>query len=448
MDVDTSSYRTNEAPQISALDTAAKLGGIQAQAQGIERQKIGIESDKLKLLNERLGVLGKEYTTLLADPDVVNGTPAAPQKIAAVGQRMVNLGAMPAATFGEFAKSIPTDPKQSMQFIEQQMARIQSISEATAYHLGDKGAIDTGQAIQPILTSPKPGFGVRSAGPAIQKQIPPGTPVIDEKNQERLQGPQAPQVAPGGAVAAPPPVSRLPVAPIGGPANVNAGPAPVTNKDQAQLPRGPAVGQPVLFEEGRKAHVADYQQSAETLAGTRPLVQAYKLIDEFNPRTGPGTETWNKWIAALKANNILPTEAKNDPTAIYQEINKKMSQFVQQMGAPSDKQQALQMESNPNMKSQILPALKKLTYDTIALQRARAILPYMFEGKNYQDYQNEKGKNVNQISEQALMLDHMKTDERKTLIAKMQKERNSFEGKKFWLTLNAVDRGNVIDTGQ
>ncbi len=462
MDVDTSSYRTD--PQPSLLDTAGKFGALQAQQQGIQRQGIGIEADKLKLANERLGVLAKEYTTLLADNDVMTGTPAATSKVQAMGQRMVNLGVIPANMFGEFAKSVPTDPKQIPQFIQQQMARVQTIDEAMRFHLGQPGPqVNNGQSTQQTLISNKPGFGeggIKPMGPPIQNQIPPERPQIDASGREVLTGPQAPQTVPGGAAAGL--TNRLPVAP-----NVNMGPPLVTNKDQSQrvpgnpsspvvagpgAPSGPAVGQPVSFETNRLAHAKDYQDATQTLQATRPLLKAYKLIDQFNPRTGPTTGTFNDFIATLKANNIIPTATVNDPTAIYQEINKYLAQSVKAQGSPSDAQQAQLLEGSPDAKKQILPALKQLTYDTIALQRARAILPYMYNSSDYgnKNYHEEKGKNVNtiQAGEKALMLDHMQDKERNELLDEMRKKQNTREGKAFKRVLEAVKAGNVIDTGQ
>lgn len=443
MDVDVSSYRTE--PQPSSLDIAGKLGRLKAQAQGIERQGIGIESDKLKLANERLGVLAKEYTTLLADNDVMQGTQAAPAKVQAMGQRMVNLGVIPANMFGEFAKSIPTDAKAIPQFIQQQMARVQSIGEAITYHQGSLGpTIDNNQTQQPTRWSPK--TGLTAEGAAIQTQVPVTAPVLNKAGQQVMQGPTE-NVAVPGTVSGPP--NRLPVGPPAMPApNVNAGPAPVPNKDQSRVPApsGPATGQPVSFETNRLAHVKDYEESNGILQATRPLLKAYKLIDEFNPRTGPTTGKFNEIVAALKSNNFIPTETKNDPTAIYQEINKYLAQSVKAQGAPSDAQQAQLLAGSPDAKTQILPALKKLTYDTIALQRGRAILPYMYSSTDYgkKNYHEEKGRNVNQLSEQALMLDHIKSDdERDALLDEMRKKRKTKEGRDFELTLEAMKRGNM-----
>lgn len=445
MDVDTSSYRSD--PQPSALDIAGKLGGLKAQSQGIERQGIGIEHDKLNLANQRLQLLSKEYTTLLSDPDVNGGTQAAPSKAQVAGQRMVNLGLIPAPMFGEFAKSIPADPKQVKSFVEQQITRAQSIQEAINWHQGQLGPqIANGQTTQPTRFSPK--TGLTAEGQPIQQQVPVTAETIDEAGRQRMQGP-TPAVAAPGAVTGPP--NRLPVAPIqpdiskrivGGPGS------------SVPAPSGPATGQPVLFEENKKAHVADYQQAGDIVQNLRPLQQAYKLIDEFNPRSGPTSETITKWAATAKSLGIIPTATANDPTAIYQEINKKLNQFVAQGGTSgmrSDAAQALSEASAPSLKTQILPALKKLTYDTIALQRGRAILPHLYEGKNYgtKNYNAERFINTNSINEKALMFDYLKTQKEKdALIDEMDKKRDTKEGRDFWKTFNAADEAGLIDTGK
>lgn len=448
MDVDTSSYRTD--PQPSSLDIAGKLGGLQAQAQGIQRQGIGIESDKLKLANERLGVLAKEYTTLLADNDVMTGNPNAATKVQAMGQRMVNLGVIPANMFGEFAKSVPTDAKAIPQFIQQQMARVQSIGEAITYHQGQPGMVTNGQTVQPVVTSPK--FGMQSTGAPIQTQVPVEAQVVDEAGRQRMQGP-TPAVAAPGAVVAPP--NRLPVGPPSMPApNVNAGPAPVANKDQSRVhaPSGPATGQPVSFETNRLSHVKDYEESTQIQQATRPLLKAYALIDKFNPRTGPFTAQENNIVAALKSNNIIPTAIKDDPTAIYQEINKYLAQSVKAQGSSSDAQQAQLLAGSPDASKQILPALKKLTHDTIAFQRAKAILPYMYNSSDYgtKNYQEEKGRNVSRLTnsantEKALMLDTLSNAERNAFLKEMKAKENTFEGRNVAAVLNAIKKSGFID---
>jgi len=441
MDVDVSSYRTD--PQPSALDIAGKLGGLKAQSQGIERQGIGIEHDKLNLANQRLGILSKEYTTLLSDPDVNNGTPNAPSKAQAAGQRLVNLGLIPAPMFGEFVKSIPTDPKEVKSFVKQQITRAQSIQEALNYHLGQPAPpVQNGQTIQQQTFTQ--GEGYTPQGQPIQQQVPVTQETIDDQGRQRLQGP-TPAVAVPGTVTGP--GQRLPVAPMQQPdiSKRIVGAAGSEPAAKVPAPSGPATGQPVLFGEGLKRYDADTQVANEKLTAVRPAIQAYRIMDGL--RSGPGTETWNKAVAFLKANNIIPIQTKDDPTAIYQEVNKKLSQYVAGSGTRSDADQALREASNPSVKTQISPALIKLTRDAIALDRARALVPYAFEGGDYSKYIEHRGKFPTQISEQALTLDLLPPKERSELINDMKKKQNSFEGKKFWSTLNLVDKHQLIDTG-
>ena len=436
-DVDISSYRLPEAT--NPLDTAAKLGSLQ-------QQKIGIDQSKLKLMNDRYQILNKELSTLMTDPDVEGGTPSAPTKVLQSVQNLVKLGIIPGNMSADFIKQIPADPKLVPQFLQQTISRAQDINSAVNTHYGVPGEIDNGQTTQPVTRSPI--YGTRSTGAPIQQQPPPTTQTLDANNRPTMLGAKPPDVAPGsGAVTAPPMRqdlrNRLPVAT---PAPAAAPPAdtnrPASFADRFQ-PRGPVQGMPPMFEEGKKQYAADQQTALENFSNIMPVVKAYHMLDGL--RSGPGTAQWNNALAFLKANKIIPIEA-NDPTAIYQEVNKYLSQRVQASGSRSDAALAGAEVSNPNVGKQISPALQNLTKNAIVMDRARALVPLAFEGNNFEKYGEHRSKFPTQLDQRALAIDLLKPKERDTLVNEMEKKQNTLEGKRFWNTIRLLDKHQLVDT--
>ena len=181
--VDTSSYRLAlPANQNNALGTAQQLGGLQ-------QQKIQVDRQKLELMNDRFKIINNELSTLANDPT------ASREKILTKMNTLSKMGLVPKEQLAEFEKDVPQDPKQIPQFLEQTLQRGMSVMEHINFQYGQPGSVDTGQATIPTVTSPR--FGVRATNAPIQRQLPPGTPVVNpETGQPAALGAQPYQGAP------------------------------------------------------------------------------------------------------------------------------------------------------------------------------------------------------------------------------------------------------------
>ena len=202
--VDTSSYKLAlPANQNTALQTAQQLGGLQ-------QQKIQVDRQKLELMNDRFKIINNELSTLANDPT------ASREKILTKMNTLSKMGLVPKEQLAEFEKDVPQDPKQIPQFLEQTLQRGMSVMEHINFQYGQPGSVDTGQATIPTVTSPR--FGVRATNAPIQRQLPPGTPVVNpETGQPAALGAQPYQGAPGGSpvpLPVAPQVGRAPVAPV------------------------------------------------------------------------------------------------------------------------------------------------------------------------------------------------------------------------------------------
>lgn len=440
-EVDTSSYPKNTYNQSSVLDTAKKFGDV-------EQQGISINQAKLKQINDQFNLMNAELATLANDPNATKEQAAS--KLLTLAN---TFGFKPEVTqhmLGEL-KSAPS----VQAFAETALVRGKSTLEKTNFLYGQNQIYSQGQQDTPVVVSPK--FGMRPTGAPIQRQIPPNQPVIGPDNRETLQGPTAP-VAPPGIATGPGrlPVARSELAPavnpnstVTLPANSNALPiSPDTVPASAQVqsrfpaPSGPAVGQSPLFEEGKKAYTEDQALATQKLTALKPLLAAVDLMKDL--RSGPGTESWNKAVAFMKANNIIRTET-NDPTAVYQEVNKYLNQYVSQNGTRSDADLAQREMSNPNVSQQINPALLKLTKSTIAQDRIQAARAGSWEGGNkLEEYGKHRSQFPAKMDPRAFNIDKLEDDERQSLLGDMLKKKNTPEGKRFWQSLEAAKKSGVL----
>src|SRR3989442_252890 len=109
-----------------------------------------------------------------------------------------------------------------------------------------------------------------------------------------------------------------------------------------------------LFEEGKKAYTEDQANSTRLMQAAKPAIQAYHLMASDGFLSGPGTEGFTKAVAGLKAWGLIGTADESDPTAIRQEVTKKLAQYVSNspVGQRSDNAQILKEASSPNPKVQ------------------------------------------------------------------------------------------------
>jgi len=435
VDIDTSSYpRAAPIAQQNPLDTIGKL-------QSIEQQRIGIDQSKLKLMNDRYQHVNHYFASLAAKPDLTD------KDIVDRAQELVKMGIMPPEAFAQHVSSIPTQAKidrenpglspeqrNAMGTEAKRQWLIQKGLQAEENHnmlnsiYGTNQNIDTGQTILPGSQSPI--FGFRQRSPAIQQQLPVGTPVATPQGTQAL-GAQ-PQVPPqGGSPIIPNRVRTVPALPL----PIRPGEPPVGEPATATervaqgfnsiTPRGPMLSQPPSFEEGKKQYSEDINQASQTLQALKPAQQALKLMDPEVIKgltgTGPIAEKATKILSALQGVGILNT---SEPVAARQELVKKLKQYIgsSPLGQRSDAQQMLREEGSPSANVQVLPALINLTRDAIALDRVNAAKALAFNNKDFSQYLSHKGSFANSIDERAFKLDIMPADEREKLRQQVKKE--------------------------
>jgi hypothetical protein len=406
-DIDTSSYRL---PVKSASENLRDFQGIQAN-------QIGIDQAKLKLVNDH-------YENMIKDLNTLGPNPTSDQLLDTAKQSLKYKRITP-DMYATFVSNVPKDPSQIPAYRDKIASQLMSTQEAVNFHYGSPSYINNGQQTTPVRQGPR--GGPVAVGLPIQQQVPPTQEQVTPEGN-RLTGPQNPQLPEGTGQAR------------GGiPGQVS----PMRASTSPAAPAGPATSQAPLFEEGKKMLADDQTLATAKLSDIKPAQQALGLMK--NLQSGPGTEAWNNAVARLKAFNILSTGA-NDPTAIYQEVNKYMNQYVQKNGSRSDADLAQRAASNPNVGTQINPALMQLTRNQIGLDRAQAIRPGAFEGNDLSKYGKHASTFPAQIDHRALTIDlPMEPEERKALLDKMKDAKDTPEGKKFWKTLFIAKQQGILN---
>lgn len=482
LSVDTSTYPKAPAP-VNALDTAAKFQGLQQGAQQLQSGQLIIDKQKLDNANQALGYTARAINSLGASPTASD--------VKKILQNTVDMGLAPQAMVDQAEAQIPTDPKLMPAWVDKWRAATADHSQMMQQMVGSPVIENNGQQYYVVRAPQSPNQPVTVQGTGIQPQIPPTTPVTDtattlpngqpnpNAGQPRLYGTQPLPVAPGaGNGAAPqsaaPPArtapSALPVSPPPmPPANSTTFNPPVKNKDQSQVaqgnpipgqPTGPATGMPPQFDEGRKQYNDDINVATQRQSALKPALQALPLLKQLQT-AGPGSNAFNSAVAGLKNFGILPTNIGNDPTAIYQEVEKKLAQYVgsNPVGARSDAAQALAEAGSPNPNHQIRPALIQLTKDAIGLDRLAAARAPAFTQKvtnpdgsitqaprtDYQNYPTFRAGFPPSIDEKAFTLDTLDPDERKTLLDKMKAQKDTPTGQRFWKSLQTVKDLNLYN---
>lgn len=455
-EVDTSSYP--KPVQTDFLDRANKFQQLHQGNLNLKRSEIALGQDKLKQINDQFQIINAELSTLANDPSVTKEQAA--QRLATVSK---TFGFKPEVT-KHMIDELTAAPNVKI-FAENAITRGMATMERVNFLYGKNNIYSQGQQDQPVVTSPK--FGMRPIGAPIQRQIPPTDRVIGPDGRETLQGPTAP-IAPPGVATGP---GRLPVADPNAPKPVQTqrilptdmnltGPGKeitgidvqdVTPNQQVQnrypAPSGPSVGMSPLFEEGKKAYVADQQNASQKMLAAKPAIQAIPLMQTPGFLSGPITDQFTKVVAALKSTGLIDIAEDADPTAIRQEVSKKLAAYVSNspIGQRSDAAQTLKEAASPNPNVQILPALLKLTKDAVALDRIEAAMPNSFKDKNYENYVKHKGQFPQGIDEKAFTLDLEPEEKSKALVDKMVKQtksknnRERMEAEKFFKSLAIAD---------
>lgn len=429
-EIDTSSYpKPAAAPQQkTVLDQAKQWGDLQSQ-------QISIGQAQLKQMNDQFQVMNNELANL------ADGNPSK-QEAAIRLTRLAKTFNLKPQIVNHMMAELNEAPNVKS-FAERALLRGQTTMEKVNSIYGAPINYDNGQTVTPSTISPM--RGLRQIGQPIQIQNPPSTPTVDENNRPRLLGPQPPQLPPG-TVATPTnvggaaptnlpfPVANAPIAPRVVPTEAikkpqgDTGVTPdwVSNKqvfnDRFPQPTGPATGQSPLFSQGLGEYTKDMSEASGRASSIKNLTQAYPLITSKGFLSGPGTDAFTNAVAALKTWGLVDIDPNSDPTAIRQEVNKKLANYISNspIGQRSDAQQSLKEAASPSAKVQILPALKRLVKDAVALERVQIAMPNVFKGQDYQNYIKHKGSFPQSVDERAFSLD-MEEDHGKKLVDEMRK---------------------------
>jgi len=365
-------------------------------------------------------------------------------------------------------------------FAKNALVRGMSIQE----RLNGRGVVDMtdiGGDLVPTSTSQLNQTSIPIAPPISKTPLPSQTE-YDGNNQLRYRG-QIPAGPPPGAVPVPggfPSQYRmggLPVAPVAPPmVNVPPGgptptlpvaPSGITLNQtpnsvvQNRSPAGAAAGPTPLFEEGKKLFSKHQEEASGLLAASQPAVDALQLMKTPGLLSGPGTEAFTKVVAGLKNIGFINTAAENDPTAIQQEIIKKLHQYVSSnpVAHRSDAAQTLREASSPSPNVQILPALIRLTKDAIAYDRVTAAMPTAFtkteNGKevrngNYADYGEHIARFPQSVDKRAFIM-NFEDDDGAALTKEMAKKEQSdkpkdrAEAAKFFKSLRIATKQGYYD---
>lgn len=477
-EIDISSYP--KPAQSNFLDTATKFQQLHQGNLNLQRSNVALSQDKLKQINDQFNLMNGELANLANDPK-------ATKELAS--QRLINIS----KTYGfkpEVISHMINELNQApdvKSFAQNALVRGMATQEKINFLYGTPGIYRGDQTDTPTLSSPR--YGIQAIGLPIQRQTPPGQEVVDTREtlsdgspnpnygMRSLQGPINP-VLPQGAAPANTgiPGQYIPNAmqarhqlPVAQPPNVNpvrtqritpdqsinltgegktitgvdVQDEPATFAQRFPGPTGPSVGMPPLFEQGRDAYTKAQLNASAKAQALKPLLQAIPLMEAPGFLSGPLTDQFTKIVAGLKSTGLIDIADNADPTAIRQEVAKKLYQYVSNspVGQRSDAAQILREASSPNPNVQILPALMRLAKDQVALDRVEILAPNAFEGKNYQDFLKHQGRFPQSIDERALILDLESEEKSRSLVDGMAKKLNSKntrernEAEKFFKTL-------------
>lgn len=458
-EVDTASYR-QPIPK-SPLE-------VLGQAQQLKQQSLGIEKSQLDLINQGYGYLLRELNSL--------GPNATPDQLVTVGQNAVKQKLIKPEMYGEFVKTIPTDPAQMPSFVQSLTSKLMSTQEATNFHYGVPTSVDNGQTQTPSVVSPK--FGVRPTNLPIQNQVPPTAIARDAEGAPQFLGPQPPQIAPGsGAVPGPVPlqpnrVRTLPVGPINdprikGPSQNFGGnvlgasveqPGSFDNRFDAAYPkpRGPSAGLPpgvgeaeVIAAGGSGKQLAeDRDASSNYQRSIFPITEAIGALQELGTKgTGPGTESINK-IKSFVLSNVPGVSEKDfeglDKVKVFDKAAKYLTDIVNQTGSSGTNDKlAAAFAGNPSVKISNAAATD-VAKSLLALRRMKQAQLIEFDKLDKPASQYSKWASTwnNDVDPRAFGVDQMTPEAKQKLFGQLKK--NPKEYARFERTLEIAHNAGLL----
>jgi len=448
LEADISSYK--QPLPVSPMEVAGKIAQTRSAVQGNISNDISIDKQKLELMNTQFGLMNQELSTMIDDPTITK--PQAAERL----NRFATTLKLPPEAVKHMMEELNAAPSVKV-FSENALRRGMSTQERINQQYGTPGSVTDNSVVRQGVQQPASKGGGFVPATQMPLQVPPGTPVYDNSNQQILTGP----AGPSGITPVPVPVPRpalpaqRPVAPaVSGPTGPTVDATPATPTTFAnRFPEPLKAGPSPMFPEGKEAYTKDQLNASARSLAIKPAIQALKLMPGL--ATGPGTAQYNDLMAAAKAWGVMDTKAENDPTVLRQEIDKKMAQYVgnSPLAGRSDAAQTLAEAGSPNPKKQISQALQALTRDAIALDRVNILKPQAFKGTDYQNYIKHSGTFPAGIDEKALTLDLLPEKERSALVTKMAaayKNGTASEkakAEKFLATLQMAKDHNIYEAG-
>lgn len=466
LSVDTSSYPKAALP-VSPLDIASKLGGLQQQSNTIQQQGLAIDQAKMDQANQAL-----QYLTRALGAIGPNGTADQYKNAAKDAARTFKI---PEDTLHVWDNKVDNSFKTTgsgKAFWDEAINTGQQHSEILNSRVGQPTAINSGAH---TVISRLPIQGQPSVIGAVENQLPVTQGTVDQHDPTspnyggpttigRQPLPQTPGF--GNRLGVSP---LLPTGPMD-PAMVPRGglrPNEKVTSAEIMPPTNGAVptGTSPNYQEGAKRYFEDSNLTTGKLQAIKPAMQALPLMEELT--TGIGTDRFNQVLAGLHNLGVLPPNVTDKVTA-YQIITKKLADYVRTnpIGQRSDAAQALSEAASPNPKAQISPALIKLTKDAISLDLGQAIRapafatgkndakgkpvtdesgnPVNYSRKDYENYLDHSRTFPSKVDERAIGLPIMKPEDAKALLLKMDKLKDTPEGKKFKYTIDMMKKLDVF----
>lgn len=449
-EVDTSSYPRPAAP-VNALDTVAKLGGLQQQKQQIESGALGIDKQKLDLYNQHFQIMNSELANLANDPNTTK------QEVLTRMHRIGDMFNMPKPVRAQMEAEFANAPDSPLgkdgagnpilsRTLDMVIKRGMDIQQKVNAQYGANGTVADGATATPAKTYLR-GGPVPSGAP-IAVQAPPTQVEYDTNGKPVFRGSQNPQLPPnslpvqggfpgqyqqGGSTApiVPHVVKTLPITQSQQPVTSPVG------------PRGGSAGfAPGVAEAAKETGAASGAQLAQERAASAnfqrdvfPLAQAIPALQSLGTKgTGPGTETLNH-IKSFILSNVPGVTEKNfeglSDVATYDKAKKYLTDFVNQTGnSGTNDKLAAAFAGNPSVSISNAAAVD-VAKSALALRRMKQAAYMEFESKNLPDDQFSKhfAKRINEIDPRAFGVDMM-TPEAKAKL-KTQLSKNKIEAERF-----------------
>lgn len=292
------------------------------EVQNLEKNRLGIDKAKLDQINQGYGYLIRELNSLGANPTQ--------DDLMRVGQNAVKMKLVTPEMYGQFVKTIPTDPRMIPGFRDEITKKFMSTAEVVNATYGATGAHNDG-ANTTYTRQPLRG-GPNAVAPPIANQIPPTAQTIRPDGSTELYGAKPPRIPPGAIQApggipsqyiqpgapdpnAPMVPNRVQTQPIRPPAPTNRlsiqTPPPTFaqrfDNSGAGVPTGQAPG---VAEAAKVTGAASGDMLASALKRSQsypseifPLTEAVAALERLGPKnTGPFGETKNTIKSFMQSN--------------------------------------------------------------------------------------------------------------------------------------------------